>query len=93
MASAVLSALAASATSDNMSDAATSTLVAGTFNTTSSWFAGFMTWLGNSGSTVPKWLYYIITTITITIPSWLFTLFSMSLTVTLSATTMYVKQI
>lgn len=90
MASAVLSALASSATSDNMSDATASPLVTGKYDTTSSWSAAFMTWLANSGSTVPKWLYYMITLITITIPSWLFTLFSTSLTVTLSATTMYV---
>lgn len=39
---------------------------------------------------VPSVLYWVITFCTITLPSWLFTLFSMSLTFTMNFTTLYV---
>lgn len=38
--------------------------------------------------TIPSLLYWIITFATITLPTWLFTLFSMSLTFTMNFTTM-----
>lgn len=53
--------------------------------------ASLMAALAGSGNMIPKGLYWTITFLTITIPTWLFTLFSASLTVTLSATTMCVE--
>lgn len=38
---------------------------------------------------IPGFLYWTVTFVTITLPSWLFTLFSTSLTFTLNFTTMY----
>jgi lysophospholipid hydrolase len=38
---------------------------------------------------VPSVLYWVITFTTITLPTWLFTLFSMSLTFTMNFTTLY----
>jgi lysophospholipid hydrolase len=40
--------------------------------------------------TVPSLLFWVIGFATITVPTWLFTLFSMSLTFTMNFTTMYV---
>lgn len=39
---------------------------------------------------IPRGLYWLITFTTITVPTWLFTLFSMSLTFTMNFTTLYV---
>jgi lysophospholipid hydrolase len=42
-------------------------------------------------SIIPGVLYWLITFTTITLPTWLFTLFSTSLTFTMNATTLYVS--
>lgn len=39
---------------------------------------------------IPRGLYWLVTFSTITLPTWLFTLFSMSLTFTMNFTTLYV---
>lgn len=53
--------------------------------------AGWLAWLFCFFfQVVPSVLYWVITFGTITLPSWLFTLFSMSLTFTMNFTTLYV---
>ena len=50
------------------------------------WFGWVFTFIFH---VVPRALYWLITFSTITLPTWLFTLFSMSLTFTMNATTLY----
>ena len=58
---------------------------------TPSTMAGWLAWLFCFFfQVVPSVLYWVITFGTITLPSWLFTLFSMSLTFTMNFTTLYV---
>lgn len=47
-------------------------------------------WIGWVLTFIPRYLYWLIAFATITLPTWLFTLFSMSLTFTMNFTTLYV---
>ena len=50
------------------------------------WFAWLFTFFFQ---VLPSLLYWVITFCTFTLPTWLFTLFSMSLTFTMNFTTLY----
>lgn len=56
-------------------------------STMAGWFAWLLTVFFQ---VIPSLLYWVITFCTITLPTWLFTLFSMSLTFTMNFTTLYV---
>lgn len=56
--------------------------------------AGWIGWVFTLAfQLVPRALYWLITFSTITLPTWLFTLFSMSLTFTMNFTTLYVDSL
>lgn len=59
---------------------------------TPSTMAGWIGWVFTLiFHTIPSLLYWIVTFASITLPTWLFTLASMSLTFTMNFTTMYVS--
>ena len=81
-----LTSIAASSTPEALQPAATSLRTGN--QSSSSMIAQLGHWLYVLISIVPGFLYWLITFATITLPTWLFAIFSMSLTFTMNFTTL-----